>query len=206
MNDNVDYRAPAGLFPAPTHRRGGLDYHRFDTLAEAVRYAIEELTPAKLAGAFIETDDIRYDGAEIEALYHASAYPFARLEGAAQHAVLPITRSERSDLALKTISVVPISRGGSRKTGSPALSALPSPTVQPHPVAGSGPSHRYRVGERLRLLNPGIRFARAGAYCQVLALMPYEGRGSLLYRVRSESESFERVVAEPDLSRNSGES
>jgi hypothetical protein len=31
--------------------------------------------------------------------------------------------------------------------------------------------------------------------------MPYEGRGPLLYRVRSDIEAFERVVAEADLSR-----
>jgi len=46
-----------------------------------------------------------------------------------------------------------------------------------------------------------IRLARAGSFCKVTALLPYEGHGSLLYRVRSETEQFERVVAEADLSR-----
>jgi hypothetical protein len=64
------------------------------------------------------------------------------------------------------------------------------------------PSHRYRIGERLRLGNGGYSIARAASYCKVTALLPYEGHGSLLYRVRSEIEQFERVVAEGDLSRN----
>jgi hypothetical protein len=78
MNDNIDYRAPAELFPAPTHRKGALAYHRFDTLAEAVRYAVETLTTPQLAGAFIEVDEVRYGGSEIAALYDAPGYPLAR--------------------------------------------------------------------------------------------------------------------------------
>jgi hypothetical protein len=78
MNDNIDYRAPAELFPAPAHRKGALPYHRFDSLAEAVRYAVESLTPPQLAGAFIEVDEVRYGGAEIEALYRAPGYPLGK--------------------------------------------------------------------------------------------------------------------------------
>lgn len=78
MNDNVDYRAQAELFPAPSHRRGALSYHRFDSLAEAVRFAMEELTGPQLTGAFIEADEVRYGGAEIAALYNATGYPLER--------------------------------------------------------------------------------------------------------------------------------
>ena len=42
---------------------------------------------------------------------------------------------------------------------------------------------------------------RTASGCKVVALLPYEGYGALLYRVRSESESFERIVAEADLAR-----
>jgi len=35
----------------------------------------------------------------------------------------------------------------------------------------------------------------------VVALLPYEGKGPLQYRVRSDAEQFERIVAEADLSR-----
>lgn len=78
MNDNVDYGAAAELFPAPSHRHGPLRYRRFDTLAEALRFAREELGAAELAGAFIECEEIRYGAAEIGALYAASAYPLPR--------------------------------------------------------------------------------------------------------------------------------
>lgn len=78
MNDNVDYGAPAELFPAPSHRRGQLRYHRFDTLAEAVRFAQEELSASQRDGALIEADEIRYTGAEIAALYDAAGSPLPR--------------------------------------------------------------------------------------------------------------------------------
>jgi hypothetical protein len=83
MNDNVDYGAPAELYPAPNHRRGPLRYHRFDTLAEAVRFAQEEMPAGERAGALIEADEIRYIGAEIAALYDAAGYPLPR--SAAHH-------------------------------------------------------------------------------------------------------------------------
>jgi hypothetical protein len=83
MNDNVNYGAPAELYPAPNHRRGPLRYHRFDTLAEAVRFAQEEMPAAERAGALIEADEIRYIGPEIAALYDAAGYPLPR--SAAHH-------------------------------------------------------------------------------------------------------------------------
>jgi hypothetical protein len=81
MNDNIDYRAPAELFPAPSHRRGPLRYQRFDSLAEAVRFAQEEMTAAERLGTLIEADEIRYMGQEISALYDAAGYPLARRAG-----------------------------------------------------------------------------------------------------------------------------
>ena len=41
--------------------------------------------------------------------------------------------------------------------------------------------------------------ARQASICKILAHMPHEG-GPQRYRVQSESEGFERVVAESDLS------
>jgi hypothetical protein len=63
------------------------------------------------------------------------------------------------------------------------------------------PAHRYHVGERLRMGNGGYSVVRAAAFCKVVSLLPYEGQGTLLYRVRSDAEAFERVVSEADLSR-----
>jgi hypothetical protein len=58
--------------------------------------------------------------------------------------------------------------------------------------------HLYRVGQRLRMLGGGNRWARVESLCEVVVLLPYEG-GALMYRVRSEAENYERVVAEVDL-------
>ena len=69
---------------------------------------------------------------------------------------------------------------------------------RPTPAMAEIAKHRYGVGERLQMLGGGRSWARAEAVCRVTALMPHE-RGPLLYRVRSEVESFERVVAEDDL-------
>ena len=69
---------------------------------------------------------------------------------------------------------------------------------QPQPTTAQ-PMHRYRVGQRLRVSHGGRTIARAEAYCRVTALVPHEA-GPLLYRVRSDDESFERIVEEQDLS------
>jgi hypothetical protein len=68
------------------------------------------------------------------------------------------------------------------------------------------PTHRYRVGERLTMTNGGRTLSRVASSCVVIARLPYEGRGHLFYRVRSETEQFERVVAEMDLGRPQSES
>lgn len=58
--------------------------------------------------------------------------------------------------------------------------------------------HRFHVGQRLTMARGSRDIARSAAVCQVIALLPHE-TGPLLYRVRSELESFERVVDEVDL-------
>ena len=83
-----------------------------------------------------------------------------------------------------------------------ALGTAPAEPRRPATPLLAQPTHRYRIGERLRMTNGGRSFSRAEAYCKVVARLPYEGHGALLYRVRSETEQFERVVAEIDLSRN----
>lgn len=66
------------------------------------------------------------------------------------------------------------------------------------PSAAILPQHIFGLGQRLRLAGGGRNWARAEALCRVTGLLPHEG-GPLLYRVRSEAESYERVVAETDL-------
>ena len=74
----VDYSSSAELFPASSNRRGKVGYRRFATLAEALRYAVEELSPALIVGAYLEANEIRYSAAEMRLLYDAEGYPLPR--------------------------------------------------------------------------------------------------------------------------------
>jgi hypothetical protein len=109
---------------------------------------------------------------------------------------------------LKSIAVIPTRRGGWRKEPSPTVTegsedgpAVQAALARPARRVAAQPAHRYRVGDRLRMNGGGHSVQRTASGCKVVALLPYEGYGALLYRVRSESESFERIVAEADLAR-----
>lgn len=109
---------------------------------------------------------------------------------------------------LKSISVTPTRRAGGRKQPSPTVDAdvedsfaLQIALARPPRRVAAQPAHRYHVGERLRMTGGGQSVQRAASTCKVISLLPYEGHGALLYRVRSETESFERIVAEADLAR-----
>ena len=76
----VDYDAEAELFPAGGRgiRRRPVAYRRFARAADAIRFAIEELPPERLLGAYLEVDEQRFDGDGIRRLYANDAYPLAR--------------------------------------------------------------------------------------------------------------------------------
>jgi hypothetical protein len=75
----LDYGAPAELFPCRTKNgRGHTKYKRFDTAAEAVRFAIEDVPPPALLGAYLEVDEARFGHREIRYLYESAAYPLQR--------------------------------------------------------------------------------------------------------------------------------
>ena len=74
-----DYNAPADLFPSRSKKGNRpFGYRRFETAAEAVRYAIEVIPPDFLPGAVLEAEEKRIDGARIRELYESDAYPLAR--------------------------------------------------------------------------------------------------------------------------------
>lgn len=77
---DFDYNAAAELFSTnrrlPGRRPFG--YKRFAQAAEAVRFAIEDLPPEALAGAFLEVDERRYGSDDIRRLYECDAYPLGR--------------------------------------------------------------------------------------------------------------------------------
>jgi hypothetical protein len=81
---SFDYGAEAELFPgaARPSRRQPVGYRRFASAAEALRFAMEELSPEALAGAALEVGDERFDSRGMRQLYEAADYPLARRERA----------------------------------------------------------------------------------------------------------------------------
>jgi hypothetical protein len=77
-----DYGAEAELFQgaAGPFRRQPVRYGRFASAAEALRFAMEELSPGSLAGAALEVGDERFDSHGMRQLYEAADYPLVRRE------------------------------------------------------------------------------------------------------------------------------
>lgn len=75
-----DYGAEAEFFPARGRRSGHrpISYRRFSRAADAIRFAIEDLTPELLAGAHLEVEELRFDSRGIRRLYDSEKYPLAR--------------------------------------------------------------------------------------------------------------------------------
>ena len=74
-----DYRAPAELFPSRNRKAKQLvKYRRFDTAADAIQFAMEELATPALLGAVIEINETRLSHAEIRELYESPDYPLKR--------------------------------------------------------------------------------------------------------------------------------
>jgi hypothetical protein len=75
-----DYCAAAELFATRRRsmRRQSFGYKRFAEASEAIRFAIEDLPPESLAGAFLEVDEQRYGSNDIRRLYQSAEYPLSR--------------------------------------------------------------------------------------------------------------------------------
>ena len=75
-----DYEAVAELFPTRSRKfnRQLSRYRRFDRAADALRFAIEELPPRSLLGAYLEVGEERFDSDEMRRLYDSAEFPLAR--------------------------------------------------------------------------------------------------------------------------------
>ncbi len=74
-----DYAAPAELFPSRNRKIvSKVRYRRFDTAADAIRFAVEELPEPQLLGAYIEIDEARFGHKDIRALYESDSYPLKK--------------------------------------------------------------------------------------------------------------------------------
>jgi hypothetical protein len=58
--------------------------------------------------------------------------------------------------------------------------------------------HRFKIGQNVDLITSTARSAASGRY-EIISLRPTDGGGDPQYRVKSKSESHERVVSESDL-------
>lgn len=75
----LDYNSSAELFPGRSLKgTGQVKYKRFDTAAEAVRFAVEEMPAPALLGAYLQVDEARFGSQEIRFLYESAAYPLTR--------------------------------------------------------------------------------------------------------------------------------
>lgn len=75
-----DYDCEAELFPTRGRKTGRqpLGYKRFARAADALRFAMEDLPPKLLLGAFLQVDEDRFDGDGMRRLYESPAYPLPR--------------------------------------------------------------------------------------------------------------------------------
>jgi hypothetical protein len=68
-----NYNAPAELYLS--RRRRHTDYRRFATAAEAIHYAVEELSTGRSLSAWMLVGDERFNKNEINRLYDEDDYP-----------------------------------------------------------------------------------------------------------------------------------
>ena len=78
---NFNYSAPAELFGSPGRQRRSVSYRRFASGAEAIRFAVEGISAALLAGVTLQSEDDRFDHRAIRALYDGPKYPLSRQRG-----------------------------------------------------------------------------------------------------------------------------
>ncbi len=76
----TEYRSEASLYYAKSahSKQKSLVFRRFTKAAEAIRFAVEELSPKIFDGCSLEVNESHYFGREIRPLYDDHAYPLRR--------------------------------------------------------------------------------------------------------------------------------
>lgn len=74
------FEAPAEIYSSggTRARKGAMNYRRFQSSAEAIRFAVEELPQILQRGTVMEVGDDRFEFADIRALYDREDYPLPR--------------------------------------------------------------------------------------------------------------------------------
>lgn len=69
--ESADYSLPAEIFVTRRNgsNRGGLRYHRFDTAAEAIEFAVEEFSSLRPDDLVMTVDDKRFNLGAIRTLH-----------------------------------------------------------------------------------------------------------------------------------------
>ena len=74
----IDLAAPGELFSTRSvSRKSRVTYKRFDSAAQAIRYAVEELSADALRATTLEVAEVRLHSDEIKALYARDDFPLA---------------------------------------------------------------------------------------------------------------------------------
>lgn len=74
-----NYAGSAGLYAGNARAgRRGPRYMRFETAAEALRFAVEDMRDKQQRGSLLEMDEARFNHNQIRALYDAPEYPLLR--------------------------------------------------------------------------------------------------------------------------------
>jgi hypothetical protein len=74
-----NYMSEAGLYAGKKLKGSSRPrYKRFETAAEAVRFAIEDLPGSQLRGSILEIDEARFNERQIRMLYDAPGFPLLR--------------------------------------------------------------------------------------------------------------------------------
>lgn len=85
--ENQHYFVEASLYYGNSRNRGRtLAFRRFSEAAEAIRFAVEELSPALLNGCTLEIGEDEYFGRAIRPLYDHSSFPLLRCKRATRGA------------------------------------------------------------------------------------------------------------------------